>query len=129
LREHGLNPRLAQTAAAAITSDPKRWINFMMRFELGLEEPEAGREFKSAMTISSAYIAGGLLPLAPYFLLGDVTRALPISASLTLAALLIFGGVKGQFAGVAPFRSALQTALVGTLAATAAFVIARLVSS
>jgi vacuolar iron transporter family protein len=129
LSEHGLDLPLAATVAAAITSDRERWINFMMRFELGLEEPEAGREFKSALTIAGAYIGGGLLPLAPYFLLGDVSRALVASVSLTLAALLIFGAVKGQFTGVAPFRSALQTALVGTLAATAAFVIARLVSS
>jgi vacuolar iron transporter family protein len=93
-----------------------------MRFELGLEEPEAGRGFKSALTISGAYIAGGLLPLAPYFLLGEVSRALPTSVALTLAALLIFGAVKGHFTGVAP------AALVGTLAATAAFAIARLVS-
>ncbi len=128
LREHGLDPALAETVAATITSDPKRWINFMMRFELGLEEPEAGREFKSALTISGAYIAGGLLPLAPYFLLGEVSRALPASVALTLAALLIFGGVKGHFTGVAPVRSALQTALVGILAAAAAFAIARLVS-
>jgi vacuolar iron transporter family protein len=128
LCEHGLNPHLAETVAAAITSDPKRWINFMMRFELGLEEPQPGREFKSALTISGAYIAGGLLPLAPYFLLGSVSRALPASVVLTLAALLIFGAVKGHFTGVAPLRSALQTALVGTLAATAAFAIARLVS-
>jgi len=128
LREHGLDSRLAETVAAAITSDPKRWINFMMRFELGLQEPEAGREFKSAVTISGAYIAGGLLPLAPYFLLGSVSRALPVSVTLTLAALVIFGAVKGHFTGVAPARSALQTALVGTLAAAAAFAIARLVS-
>jgi VIT1/CCC1 family predicted Fe2+/Mn2+ transporter len=128
LREHGLDPLLAATVAAAITSDRERWTNFMMRFELGLEEPEAGREFKSALTISGAYIAGGLLPLAPYFLLGEVSRALPTSVALTLAALLIFGAVKGHFTGVAPVRSALQTALVGTLAATAAFAIARLVS-
>src|SRR5262245_46735752 len=129
LSEHGLDPPLAETVTAVITSDPKRWINFMMRFELGLEEPEAGREFKSALTISSAYIAGGLLPLAPYFLMGSVARALPASVALTLAALLIFGAVKGHFTGVTPLRSAWQTALVGTLAAAAAFAIARLVSS
>ena len=128
LHQHGLDPPLAETVAAAIASNPKRWINFMMRFELGLQEPEAGREFKSAVTISGAYIAGGLLPLAPYFLLGSVSRALPASVASTLAALLIFGAVKGYFTGVAPLRSALQTAIIGTLAATAAFTIARLVS-
>jgi vacuolar iron transporter family protein len=101
----------------------------MMRFELGLEKPEASREFKSAMTISGAYIAGGLLPLAPYVLLDSVSSALPVSVALTMAALLVFGGIKGHFTGMAPLRSALQTAIVGTLAAAAAFAIARLVSS
>ena len=99
----------------------------MMRFELGLEEPVPGRELKSALTIGSAYVVGGLIPLTPYFLLQTVSDALPVSIGLTLAALLIFGGVKGQMIGVAPLRSALQTALIGSLAAAAAFAIARLV--
>jgi VIT1/CCC1 family predicted Fe2+/Mn2+ transporter len=128
LCEHGLDPPLAETVTAALTSDPERWINFMMRFELGLEKPEAGREFKSALTISGAYIVGGLLPLAPYIILDSVSRALPVSVALTLAALLIFGAVKGHFTGMGPVRSALQTTIVGTLAAAAAFAIARLVS-
>jgi VIT1/CCC1 family predicted Fe2+/Mn2+ transporter len=129
LREHGLAASLAETVTAAITSDHQRWLDFMMRFELGLEKPEAGREFKSAVTISGAYIAGGLLPLAPYVLLDSVSSALPVSVALTMAALLVFGGIKGHFTGMAPLRSALQTAIVGTLAAAAAFAIARLVSS
>lgn len=129
LREHGLAPPLAETLTAAITSDHQRWLDFMMRFELGLEKPEAGREFKSALTISGAYIAGGLLPLSPYVLLDSVSGALLVSVALTLAALLVFGGIKGHFTGMAPLRSALQTAIVGTLAAAAAFAIARLVSS
>ena len=101
----------------------------MMRFELGLEEPEAGRELKSALTIGGAYVVGGLIPLSPYFFLPTVSHALPISIALTLAALLIFGGFKGQMTGVAPVRSALQTAIIGSLAATAAFAIARLVNT
>ncbi|MCI0736425.1 MAG: VIT1/CCC1 transporter family protein, partial [Beijerinckiaceae bacterium] len=113
---------------AALTSNPERWVNFMMRFELGLEEPEAGRALKSAATIGGAYVAGGLIPLAPYFLLDAVSRALPVSIALTLAALLVFGAVKGRLNGVAPVRGALQTAFVGTLAAAAAFAIARLIS-
>ena len=105
LRELGIDPPLAETVAHAITSDPERWVKFMMRFELG-----------------------GLLPLAPYIILDSVSRALPVSVALTLAALLIFGAVKGHFTGMAPVRSALQTTIVGTLAAAAAFAIARLVS-
>jgi vacuolar iron transporter family protein len=129
LRAQGLDPALAETVTAALTRDSERWINFMMRFELGLEEPEAGRELKSALTIGGAYVVGGLIPLSPYFFLPTVSHALPISIALTLAALLIFGGVKGQMTGVAPVRSALQTAIVGSLAATAAFAIARLVNT
>jgi vacuolar iron transporter family protein len=128
LREQGLDPVLTETVTDALTRDPERWINFMMRFELGLEEPAAGRELKSAMTIGGAYITGGLIPLLPYFFLARVSQALPVSIALTLAALLIFGGVKGLITGVAPVRSALQTALIGSLAAAAAFAIARLVS-
>jgi VIT1/CCC1 family predicted Fe2+/Mn2+ transporter len=76
LTEYGLDAPVAETVTAGLTSDPERWLNFMMRFELGLEEPEAGREFKSAITIGSAYVVGGLIPLAPYFLLDTVIRAL-----------------------------------------------------
>jgi VIT1/CCC1 family predicted Fe2+/Mn2+ transporter len=128
LREQGLDPVLTETVTEALTRDPERWINFMMRFELGLEEPVPGRELKSALTIGGAYVIGGLIPLSPYFFLARVSQALPVSIALTLAALLIFGGVKGQMTGAAPLRSALQTALIGSLAAAAAFAIARLVN-
>lgn len=128
LREQGLEPELAKTVTAVLTRDPERWINFMMRFELGLEEPEAGRELKSALTIGASYIAGGLIPLSPYFFSTSVSPALWMSVGVTLAALLIFGAVKGQMTGVAPLRSAVQTATVGSLAAAAAFGIARLAS-
>jgi VIT1/CCC1 family predicted Fe2+/Mn2+ transporter len=128
LSEHGLEPELAKTVTAALIRDPERWIKFMMRFELGLEEPEAGRELKSAATIGGAYVIGGLIPLAPYFVAGTVSTALVVSTGVTLAALLIFGAVKGQFTGASPLRGALQTAFVGSLAAAAAFGIARLAS-
>ncbi len=128
LRELGLNPALTEEVTEALTRDPERWIHFMMRFELGLEEPVPGRELKSASTIGGAYIVGGLIPLLPYFFLAEISRALPLSIMLTLAALLIFGGIKGQMTGVTPLRSAVQTALIGSLAAAAAFAIARLVS-
>jgi VIT1/CCC1 family predicted Fe2+/Mn2+ transporter len=121
-------PGGTETVTAGLTRDPDRWVDFMMRFELGLEEPDAGRALKSAFTIGGAYVGGGLIPLAPYFLRDAVSRALPVSIALTLEALLIFGGVKGQLTGVAPLRTALQTAIVGSLAAAAAFAIARLAS-
>jgi len=128
LRKQGLDPALAEKVTVALTRDPERWIHFMMRFELGLEEPVPGRELKSALTIGGAYVVGGLIPLLPYFFLAEISQALPLSIALTLAALLIFGGIKGQMTGVTPLRSAVQTALIGSLAAAAAFAIARLVS-
>ena len=100
----------------------------MMWFELGLERPEPGRARASALTIGAAYVAGGILPLAPYMFIATAARALPISVIVTLVALLVFGFVKGRFTGTAPWRSALQTMLIGGVAAAAAFAIARVIS-
>jgi VIT1/CCC1 family predicted Fe2+/Mn2+ transporter len=81
----------------------------------------------SALTIAGAYIAGGLIPLSPYFFASSSTEALLLSVVMTLVALFIFGYVKGKFTGTRPVRSALQTALIGSVAAGAAFAIARLI--
>lgn len=127
LLEYGLDEVQAENVTAALSANPQRWVKFMMRFELGLEEPAASRALRSALTIGGSYAVGGLIPLFPYFLLSTVARALPISIALTLIALFIFGGVKGRLTGVAPVLGAFQTAAVGGLAAVAAFGIARLV--
>jgi predicted membrane protein (TIGR00267 family) len=113
------------TVVKAIRSDKKRWVDFMMRFELSLEEPDPRRARRSALTIALSYIVGGLVPLAPYFLLSSVHYALIASVVVTLLALLVFGYVKGRFTTTRPFRSAWQTAIVGGLAASVAFVIAK----
>jgi predicted membrane protein (TIGR00267 family) len=97
----------------------------MMRFELGLEEPDPKRAGRSALTISLAYIAGGLIPLAPYFFFESVRSALLASVLVTLVALLVFGFIKGLFTTGKPVRSAIQTVVVGGLAASAAFLIAK----
>jgi predicted membrane protein (TIGR00267 family) len=102
-------------------------VDFMMRFELGLEEPDPKRARRSALTIALSYVTGGLVPLAPYFFLRSVHHALIASVIVTLLALVVFGYVKGKFTTPRPLRSAWQTALVGGLAATAAFVIAKLI--
>ena len=125
LRSYGLNDDTAATVVTAIRADKRRWVNFMMRFELGLEEPDPRRARTSALTIALSYVAGGLVPLAPYFFLRSVPHALVGSVVVTLLALLVFGYVKGRFTTARPFRSAWQTAVVGGLAATAAFVIAK----
>ena len=100
----------------------------MMRFELGLEKPDPRRALKSAITIAGAYVAGGLIPLAPYIFTHTSSIALLISVVLTLVALFIFGFVKGHFTGTRPLRSALQTALIGSVAAGAAFGIAKAIA-
>lgn len=126
--EYGVPSDVAVEAADAIRKDRARWIDFMMRFELGLEKPDPRRARVSAITIASAYIAGGLVPLAPYFFLPTNRSALVGSIVLTILALLIFGWVKGRITIKKPFRSAWQTVSVGGLAAAAAYVIARLIS-
>jgi vacuolar iron transporter family protein len=127
-QSYGLKDETVATVVDAICSDKKRWVDFMMRFELGLEEPNPRRALVSALTIAGSYIAGGLIPLAPYFFFrDDVTDGLIGSIVLTLLALLLFGFIKGQFTTQRPGRSAWQTALVGGLAAAAAFTIAKLV--
>jgi predicted membrane protein (TIGR00267 family) len=99
----------------------------MMRFELGLEKPEPKRALKSGATIGGAYILGGLVPLMPYILMTEAHTALKWSVVITVIALFVFGYVKGQFTGAKPVKSAVQTCLIGSLAAAAAFFIARLI--
>ena len=125
LRSYGLGGEMVGSVVNSIRADKKRWVDFMMRFELGLEEPDPKRASRSAFTIAVSYIAGGLVPLAPYFFFGSVHTALIGSVIVTLLALLIFGYIKGMFTTARPFRSAWQTVVVGGLAATAAFAIAK----
>lgn len=125
---YGLTEVESTPIVEALSKRPKAWVDFMMRFELGLEEPDPKRALTSALTIAASYIVGGLIPLSPYFFFTPATNALYISVVATLLALLVFGYVKGRFTGTRPFRSALQTALIGGLAAAAAFLIARLIS-
>jgi VIT1/CCC1 family predicted Fe2+/Mn2+ transporter len=125
---YGLSAEETWPIVQALRKQPRNWIDFMMRFELGLEKPDPKRALVSALTIGSAYIVGGLIPLAPYFVAQYASVALLFSVVVTLAALLIFGFVKGRFTGTRPLRSALQTAFIGSLAAGVAFVIASVIS-
>lgn len=125
-RDFGLPDEKSAPLVEAIREDRERWVRFMMRFELGLEAPDPRRAPRSALTIGGSYVLGGLIPLLPYLFLGTVSRALPISVASTLAALFVFGGVKGRFTGVPPLRAGAQTLFVGGIAAGVAFLIARL---
>ncbi len=122
---YGLSAEECATVIESLRKRPKDWVAFMMRFELGLEEPEPSRAWKSALTIAIAYAVGGVIPLSAYVFLSNAQSALRVSAVVTLAALAIFGGIKGHFTGVPIIRSALQTSIIGGLAAAAAFGIAR----
>jgi vacuolar iron transporter family protein len=127
-QEYGLTMEETWPIVEALRRQPKKWIDFMMRFELGLEKPDPKRALTSAVTIGGAYAAGGFVPLTPYILTRSPQTAVLVSIGATLAALFIFGFVKGRFTGTRPTRSALQTALIGSLAAGAAFLIARAIS-
>lgn len=127
-QSYGLTAEESRPIVDALSKRPQAWIDFMMRFELGLEKPDPKRAFISAATIAGAYIAGGFIPLGPYIVLSTASTALKVSIVITLVALAAFGYVKGRFTGAPRLRSAIQTALVGGLAAAAAFVIARAIS-
>jgi VIT1/CCC1 family predicted Fe2+/Mn2+ transporter len=128
LQSHGLTAEESAPVVEALRRRPEAWRDFMMRFELGLEKPDPARARTSALVIGGAYVVGGLIPLAPYMLMVSARSALPWSVLVTLTALAVFGWVKGNFAGATPLRSALQTMLIGGLAAGAAFLIARLIA-
>jgi predicted membrane protein (TIGR00267 family) len=128
LTSYGVTAAEAGTIVAAMRQRPAQWRDFMMRFELGLEKPDPKRALQSALTIAISYIVGGLIPLSPYLALPSAQAALKASVIVTLIALIVFGYVKGHFTGSGPLRSAVQTTVIGSLAAAAAFGIARAIS-
>jgi VIT1/CCC1 family predicted Fe2+/Mn2+ transporter len=128
LEGYGITAEEARPVVESLRRRPDAWVDFMMRFELGLERPDPRRALWSALTIGGAYAMGGFIPLAPYMLMPQATRALLVSAVITLLALAGFGYVKGRFTGAGPLRSAIQTVLIGGLAAAAAFAIARAIA-
>lgn len=125
---YGLTEAHSREITESLAARPEAWVDFMMRFELGLEEPEPRRALISALTIAGSYVVGGFIPLSPYILLADIQIAQIASVVTTLTALLVFGYIKGRLTGTYPLRSALQTMLVGGVAAFVAFAIAKLVS-
>jgi vacuolar iron transporter family protein len=126
-RNYGMSEEELAPVVKVIVADQKRWVDFMMRFELGFEEPDPKRARNSAVTIALSYILGGLVPLAPYMTIGELEPALRLSVVVTLIALFIFGFVKGRLTGISPLRGGLQTAVIGGLASAAAFTLARLI--
>jgi VIT1/CCC1 family predicted Fe2+/Mn2+ transporter len=127
-QDYGLSDDQIAPILTAFEGNRKAWVDFMMRYELGLEEPNPARALTSAATIAAAYIAGGLIPLAPYMVVERAQTGLFTSVIVTISALTVFGYIKGRYTGTRPLRSAAQTALIGGLAAGAAFLIARFFS-
>lgn len=127
-QSYAVTEQEAAHVVEGLARNPKAWVDFMMKFELGLEEPDPKRAVTSAATIALAYVAGGFIPLTPYMIVSTATKGLVLSAIVTLAALGVFGFIKGRFTGTSPIRGALQTVVIGGLAAGAAFILAKLIS-
>jgi VIT1/CCC1 family predicted Fe2+/Mn2+ transporter len=127
--EYGVERSESKPVLEALKRRPQAWVDFMMRFELGLEEPQQNRAGRSALTIALSYIVGGLVPLLPYMAGAPMPTALTASVAITLVALLVFGGVKGRLTGAGTVRSGIQTLVIGGLAAGAAYLLARLLSA
>jgi VIT1/CCC1 family predicted Fe2+/Mn2+ transporter len=122
----GLSPELQDQATAEIAQDKDRWVDFMMKYELGLDKPDPKRATKSALNIGLSYIAGGVIPLSPYFFIADAKEALIYSVIATLICLFIFGFFKSKVTGINPWQGALRVTMIGALAAAAAFGVASL---
>jgi VIT1/CCC1 family predicted Fe2+/Mn2+ transporter len=122
----GLSHELQEKATEEIAKDKKQWVDFMMKYELGLEKPDPKRATRSAFNIGVSYIVGGLVPLSPYFFVHSPSDGLKISAVLTLLCLFIFGFFKSKITGVNPWQGAIRVTLIGALAAGAAFGVAKL---
>lgn len=126
LTEFGLSENSSKLISEELSKDKDKWVKFMMRFELGLEKPDAKRATKSAFNIGIAYIVGGLIPLSPYMLVKDAQQALLVSVGITLVALFVFGFLKAKAIGQPTWMGAIKTTIIGALAAGAAFGMAKL---
>lgn len=125
----GLSKDTAEEATQEIIKDEKRWVEFMMKFELGLEEPDPKRARKSAFNIGASYIVGGLIPLTPYFFVDNAIKGLEISAGITLVCLYVFGFFKSKMTGINPWWGGAKVMFIGAIAAATAFAIAKLIQA
>jgi vacuolar iron transporter family protein len=127
--QYGLNEHTQNLIADELAKDKDKWVDFMMRYELGLEKPDANRARNSAATIGISYIIGGFIPLTAYFFTGTPLQGLTISALLTVICLFLFGYFKSKVTGQPPLKGALKVTLIGLTAASAAFLVAKLFNS
>ena len=122
----GLSQDIQKQAVEEIARDKQKWVDFMMKYELGLDKPDPKRATKSAMNIGLSYVVGGLVPLSPYFFINTPVDALKISVLVTLICLFIFGYFKSRMTGIHPWAGALRVMLIGAVAAGAAFGVAKI---
>jgi VIT1/CCC1 family predicted Fe2+/Mn2+ transporter len=120
----GLSPATVKSAVAELSQDKDKWVNFMMKYELDLEQPDPKRARNSAFTIGLSYIAGGIIPLSPYFFTVQPQTGLIYSAVVTLLSLFIFGYFKSKLTGQPLFKGAFKVMGIGAVAAAAAYLIA-----
>ncbi len=125
LSEYGISSETGEKVVKELSTNKQKWVDFMMRFELGLERPDPKRATQSAATIAISYIVGGFIPLSSYFFLSTPQDGLIASIAITLVVLFIFGYIKTKFVGEKPFAGGLRTVLIGALAASAAYLIAK----
>jgi len=126
--DFGLSPKLQDQIAEEMSKDTDKWVDFMMRYELGLEKPEANRARQSAITIGISYIVGGIIPLSPYFFVANSEHALYYSCAITMVCLFIFGYFKSKVTGQPAISGAFKVLIIGALAAAAAFLMAKLIN-
>jgi predicted membrane protein (TIGR00267 family) len=126
--DFGLSEQLQDQIANEMAKDKDKWVDFMMRYELGLEKPLDNRATRSAITIGFSYIVGGIIPLSPYFFIANSQMALYYSIGITLICLFVFGYFKSKVTGQPPVSGALKVVVIGALAAAAAFLVARMVT-
>lgn len=125
----GLSEELQEKATEEIAQDKDKWVEFMMKYELGLEKPDPKRAKKSAFNIGVSYIVGGLVPLSPYFFVSTPSEGLRYSVGVTLICLFVFGWFKSKLTGITPLWGALRVTLIGAMAAAAAFGVAKIFES
>jgi VIT1/CCC1 family predicted Fe2+/Mn2+ transporter len=125
----GLSGAVQDQAVEEMTRDKDKWVEFMMKYELGLDKPDEQRARKSAFNIGFSYVVGGLIPLSPYFFISDTLTGLRLSAIITLCCLFIFGYFKSKLTGVNPIAGAIRVTLIGALAAGFAFAVARMIQA
>jgi VIT1/CCC1 family predicted Fe2+/Mn2+ transporter len=123
----GLSEEVQQKAVMEMTKDKDKWVDFMMKYELGLDKPDPKRARKSAFNIGLSYVVGGIIPLSPYFFVANGLAGLKISAVITLICLFVFGYFKSKITGVNAVGGAIRVMLIGAAAAACAFGVAKLI--